>query len=328
MDPILEVWDPSGNPIIPGGDMRCNGACSLVVDLSLVSSGTYNMTVSEWGTDHTGTYTLQLERIFPFPSSAVGITDDLPANDVLDPSTDMDFFTFTGQTGAKIKLLVRSPTTMDPILEVWDPFGKPIVPSMMIPNNKCNGACSIVVELSLPSSGAYLVALSEWGSDHVGSYELSTACLLGPCIPPRPTCMGELATVFGSDGDNVLVGTDGDDVIVGLGGDDVINGLEGNDIICGDDGNDILRGSGGNDQLYGGDNHDILKGGPGNDILRGGTGFDVLHGGEGDDKLYGEFPNDNLFGGQGNDDLDGGPGDDICDGGPGNDNAVNCEIVN
>ena len=55
-----------------------------------------------------------------------------------------------------------------------------------------------------------------------------------------PTCLGEPATIVGTDGNDMIAGTDGDDVIVGLGGDDVIRsgGSSDTDLICGGDGND------------------------------------------------------------------------------------------
>ena len=64
-----------------------------------------------------------------------------------------------------------------------------------------------------------------------------------------------------------LWGTDGNDLLVGT---------EGNDQICGGNGDDTLIGLGGND---------ILSGGDGNDRLAGGTGVDYLDGGRGDDFL-------------------------------------------
>ncbi|MGZ5214522.1 MAG: hypothetical protein ACXWEN_12345, partial [Actinomycetota bacterium] len=44
---------------------------------------------------------------------------------------------------------------------------------------------------------------------------------------PTPTCQGQVATIVGTPGDDVITGTPGNDVIVGLGGNDVINGMGG-----------------------------------------------------------------------------------------------------
>src|SRR3989442_11159085 len=59
------------------------------------------------------------------------------------------------------------------------------------------------------------------------------------------TCVGldeRLATIVGTEGDDVIVGTSGDDVIQALGGNDVIDGGDGNDLICGGAGDDVIYG--------------------------------------------------------------------------------------
>ena len=69
-------------------------------------------------------------------------------------------------------------------------------------------------------------------------------CLFGTAgtAQAQVACLGEIATVTGTPGDDVLNGSPGDDVINGLGGNDVIIGGLGNDTICGDLGNDRLGG--------------------------------------------------------------------------------------
>jgi len=156
-----------------------------------------------------------------------------------------------------------------------------------------------------------------------------------------PTCGGQPATIWGSEGDDrgasAIVGTPGDDVIAGLGGNDTIRGLGGDDVICGGNGIDSVLGGPGDDQVYGGAGDDFLSGGPGNDTLwgddgsdqisgdggkdraYGGEGPDVVYGGSGADTLYGEGGNDRLFGGAGRDRLWGGDGDDEASGDDGAD---------
>jgi Ca2+-binding RTX toxin-like protein len=61
--------------------------------------------------------------------------------------------------------------------------------------------------------------------------------------------------------------------IVGTNGDDVLTGTEFNDDIQGLGGNDTLAGLGGNDSLKGGAGADSLSGGAGNNFISGGAGF-------------------------------------------------------
>lgn len=95
-------------------------------------------------------------------------------------------------------------------------------------------------------------------------------------------------TLFGENGDDLLIGDRGDDslnggndqdTLLGFGGFDNLNGGEGSDIILGDGvsfngqgggfNNDTLDGAGGDDIVIGGGASDVLSGGDGNDILLG-----------------------------------------------------------
>ena len=80
------------------------------------------------------------------------------------------------------------------------------------------------------------------------------------------TCLGQVATIVGTEGDDLLPGSPGNDVIAGLGGDDVINSGLGNDVICGDAGNDELNGGFGADRMDGGMGVDRLLGADGPDF--------------------------------------------------------------
>jgi Ca2+-binding RTX toxin-like protein len=108
------------------------------------------------------------------------------------------------------------------------------------------------------------------GSKIVGAALLSllTAVFMGAASSHAAvdaTCMGEPATIVGTENNDTLNGTEGEDVIAGLGGDDLIRGLGGEDVICGGDGNDFLYGS------NGGIFFDLLSGDAGDDIIDGGS---------------------------------------------------------
>ena len=169
---------------------------------------------------------------------------------------------------------------------------------------------------------------------------------LGPVVA---TCLGQSATMVGTDAKDKLRGTSGDDVICGGAGDDVLVGVRGSDRLSGAAGDDILSGGRGADELLGNGASDILVGGIGDDRLSGGSGADTatysgapqtvrvdlergVASGEGTDSLAsvedvfgsqyrdwltGGGRNNDLFGLHGNDTLIGGPGRDRATGGPG-----------
>jgi Ca2+-binding RTX toxin-like protein len=174
---------------------------------------------------------------------------------------------------------------------------------------------------------------------------------------PWPSCLGEPATIVGTDGNDTINGTSNDDVIVGLGGDDMItSGGTGDDgdLICAGDGNDTVIVNGGGyynfADVEGGAGDDRIQGSKGSEVeadyeispaavtVNLGTGTatgwgndtlvnvssvwgskfdDTLIGSAREDGIWGDAGNDTINGLAGMDDLGGGPGNDKLDGGTG-----------
>jgi Ca2+-binding RTX toxin-like protein len=131
-----------------------------------------------------------------------------------------------------------------------------------------------------------------------------------------PRCLGRVATIVGTSGDDRLVGTSAPDVIVGLGGWDFIeSGGGGDDRICGGVGSDFMEGGPGDDRLLGEGGGDAAHGGPGRDLIVTGAGsVEALFGGRGQDRLFGGRGSfDGLIGGGGDDLLNGGAGQDLAE---------------
>jgi len=93
------------------------------------------------------------------------------------------------------------------------------------------------------------------------------------------SCLGQPATIVGTEGRDRVEGTQRGDVIVTLGGDDLIDGRGGDDLICSGEGND---------QIVAGDGDDVIEGGDGNDRIFAGPGDDIVYGGGGVDLCFGE----------------------------------------
>ena len=177
---------------------------------------------------------------------------------------------------------------------------------------------------------------------------------LGPAARAAdPTCYGEVATVVGTPGDDVLHGTKNADVIAGLGGNDEIHAKKSGirpDFICGDDGNDRMIGAAGVAQFLPGLGDDFVQGnadpesvarvvfavapgpvtvdlrlknvgfgtatGEGSDILQ---GIDWIDGGPFDDVIIGNRRPNGITGGEGDDLIRSRGGDDSIRGRGGDD---------
>jgi len=87
-----------------------------------------------------------------------------------------------------------------------------------------------------------------------------------------------VATINGTNGNDVLKGTDQGDTINGLDGDDVITAGDGFDVVNGGAGDDVIHGGGDNDVLNGGDGADTIlvdtlgSNGVNNTTVNGGSG--------------------------------------------------------
>jgi len=152
-----------------------------------------------------------------------------------------------------------------------------------------------------------------------------------------------MATMKGTNGNDVLLGLLEDDLILGKAGDDVIVADIGNDTLIGGIGNDALEGALGIDTAsyfdapgsiradltqgiaFGAAGEDTfvtienLTGSAFNDILIGSADANKLIGGRGGDRLAGRGGNDVLVGANGRDELSGGAGDDVLSDGRGRD---------
>lgn len=88
---------------------------------------------------------------------------------------------------------------------------------------------------------------------------------LGNACDSTVNCLGKVATIVGTEGNDIIAVPLGSHVVQGLGGNDVITGVLSSETLCGGPGNDILSGVLGNDHLDGGSGNDLCNGGLGTD---------------------------------------------------------------
>lgn len=218
LDPFLEIRDPIADLI--ASESCTSTGCSFSVDLMLPISGTYTLFLSDFGTNDTGDYVLQLERIMPVSAAAVHLSYDSSDSDSIDPATDIDFLTFDGTAGTDIRLNVLATSGgLEPTVEIRDPNGTLVV------NGVADGAsctatrCAFSVDLAPTVSGTYSLLIYDLATDDTGDYQLSLWCLVGPCdSDPR----GPLVSYVTPVNDSIGHAVDGDFFI--------FNGTAGTDI--------------------------------------------------------------------------------------------------
>ncbi|WP_108662085.1 calcium-binding protein [Acuticoccus kandeliae] len=112
--------------------------------------------------------------------------------------------------------------------------------------------------------------------------------------PNAPDIAAILAEITGATADllesigqlnDTMFGQDGNDIMIGGRGLDRMFGGAGNDIMYGNEGNDRVVGGAGNDIIFGDEGNDFMIGGRGNDTFVTGLGDDVMFGGLGNDRF-------------------------------------------
>jgi hypothetical protein len=166
------VFDPGGAVI---GSAICANA---VVSVTLPSSGTHTIEVSEYGHDQAIAYRLGLERIAPISPTAAPLPFGVTTPDSIDPAGDTDLFVFDGAAGDIVRISVSGygGAFLRACAVVFDPGGAAVGSAI------CANA---VVSVTLPSSGTHTIEVSEYGNDQGIGYTLLVQCLSGPtCAMP------------------------------------------------------------------------------------------------------------------------------------------------
>lgn len=184
LDPALEVLDPVGAQLETGacatlGQQRCCFDTTVTVG----STGTHALILSDNGGNDARAYTLQIERI---PAVAPPLLlPNTSVTDSINPGTDHDFFAFWGAVGTTLRVAVSGDFFLDPFLQVLDPSGH------VVAEKGCSTLgqlkCSFTQDISPAVTGMHQLVLRDANCDDVRGYSLSLQCLVGDCTPPSPT---------------------------------------------------------------------------------------------------------------------------------------------
>jgi len=199
-DPMGQLVPLNGNAAGASCQPGYNGTCAFAANAMLSNSGTHIITIADIGNNNIGSYTLQLERLFPIDhdyqlthDSSVAIDgrvveflDVTPSDDWVTPPTDLDHYFFYGTAGTTVWIPVRGLTAnFGPYVQVIDPAGD-YVPLNGHPDSAwCqpgyNGTCSFTAELFPAETGIYSVVIGDFGGNNSGNYVFNLYCVVGEC---------------------------------------------------------------------------------------------------------------------------------------------------
>jgi len=180
IDAYMVLRDSSGAEVTTAS---CSGrntvgssvVCSAVMPYTLPANGAYTVSIFENGFDRAGNYVVQLEKIFP-AIAPTALEYDVPVTESLSPSTDMDFFSFTGNAGDAIQINLLTLTRgIDARLILRDSSGSEVATAACSGRNSVGSSvfCSATMPYILPTEGAYLVSMADGGFNNAGNYEIT-----------------------------------------------------------------------------------------------------------------------------------------------------------
>jgi uncharacterized repeat protein (TIGR01451 family) len=271
---------------LPGGAGGASAATASA-DLSLTKTDSPDPVA----TGGALTYTIKVANAGPDAATGVVVTDDLPKGVSFVSATPTQRSCTVSSNKRRVTCALGTiGVTVGPN---YAPSGPVYIP----------GVASITIQVAAPSKAGTITNSASVGGaqkdpNPKNNSATATTRVVKAKAPPKPraaTCHGQMVTLLGTIGADVLRGTAGRDVVSARAGNDRIVTLGGSDLICAGRGKDIKSGAGadkvfagaGADRLFGGAGADVLRGSLGRDLIRGGPGRDLIVGGSGVDRCFG-----------------------------------------
>ena len=175
-----EVYDPSGTLL---GHNGCDASTNV---LTLPTTGTYTILVSDFGLASTGAYGLSLQ--FTNARCGAPIACSQTISGEINASAQRFAYTFCGVAGSSVILSAIAPGALCARAELYDPSG------MLLGNNGCDASTNA---LTLPTNGTYTVLVSDFGLASTGNFNLNLSCI-GNICPLLFSTSGRVTTSSGA----------------------------------------------------------------------------------------------------------------------------------
>jgi hypothetical protein len=163
-----ELYGPTGQWL---GAESCNQASGVI---TLPTTGTYTLVLSEYLADHIGDYDVHLQFVSGWCATPIACGQTW--RDTLTNQIQHPVYVFSGNAGETVlfsaKAAAGSPVCM--AAELYGPTGQ------WLGAESCNQASGVI---TLPTTGTYTLVLSEYLADHTGSYEIEWHSSGQPCPP-------------------------------------------------------------------------------------------------------------------------------------------------
>jgi hypothetical protein len=180
LNPQIRLFPPDNGPreALTGDSTFNNHSIAALFEHPLAESGQYTILLLDDGLDSTGDYILSYLNL----SQALTSVQDLDGGPIafgdtrtggVDPVTDQDVWTFTGQAGQVVFIQAnRTSGGLNPQIRLYPPSGLPRE-ALTGDSTFNNHSIAALFEHPLAESGQYRILILDDGLDSTGEYILS-----------------------------------------------------------------------------------------------------------------------------------------------------------
>ncbi|MFZ0307468.1 MAG: hypothetical protein WAL89_04790 [Candidatus Sulfotelmatobacter sp.] len=190
----LTLYNPSAVSVYSGCTNISFGGFSVVTDQTLTATGTYTIDITETSTA-TVNYAVSLERLYPFPPNAQGVTLSTVVDGDIAELTDSNAFTFGVVTTGTYEVSATLPSgaSQNLCMTLYSPTGTSAGSGC---TNISFGGLTVQLDATPTQDGTMMAFVSVAGNDGTATYSLEVSCLVGNCkvIPPPPCTLKNALT--------------------------------------------------------------------------------------------------------------------------------------
>lgn len=194
LNPAIWVYNPDGSlnsSTYANSPYDCAGTVAYLTTAPLKQSGQYTVFVGDCVVTNTGGYNLYAQRANN-PAGAVDLLWGQVQPGQISLSAQYNTYTFQGSTGDVVDLMqvVTTSGQLTPAIYLYNPQGTLIDWSYANYPYDCAGTTADLSPVTLKENGNYTLLVGDCVVTKTGIYNLTSQCLVGPCVLPNPIISG------------------------------------------------------------------------------------------------------------------------------------------
>ena len=167
--PKIQLYNPAGQLIATATPPYCNSTITEMDTVTLPSTGTYTILVSDCSATNTGNYALYAQSTND-PSGAANLPLGGTEAGTIGSAAQNNAYTFSANAGDVLDVTMTATSgSLIPKIRLYNPAGE-LVSQANPPY--CNSTITEMDTVTLPSTGTYTVLVADCSDTNAGNYEL------------------------------------------------------------------------------------------------------------------------------------------------------------